>query len=264
MAAGPPRVRMEEVWRQSGPELQQTQDDAVAAAVEDMEAAGLDIVTDGEIRRESYFNQFANALDGIDLDNPGEVLSRLGRPTLVPRIVGPIKRTEPVFKRDVEFLRSRTEKLIKVTVPGPFTMTRLVLDDYYHDEDEMIAAYADAVNEELRDLKEAGADIVQLDEPYLQSNAEEAGRNGVAAINRALDGIEGPTALHLCFGYAYVVKDKPTAYSFLPELEACIVDQVSVEAAQPGLDPAILKKLPGKTVIYGVLNMDEAEIETPE
>ncbi len=264
MAAGPPRVRMRDVWRIDEDHLQAAQDDGVRLAVFDMERAGVDILTDGEVRRESYFNQFANALDGIDLDNPGEVLSRLGRPTLVPRVVGPVRRLAPVFVRDVEFLRAQTTRPIKVTVPGPFTMTRLVLDEYYHDEEALIGAYADAVNEELRDLKVAGADIVQLDEPYLQSNAAEAAQNGIAAINRALDGIAGPTALHLCFGYAYVVKEKPSGYSFLAELEGSTADQISIEAAQPGLDPATLAALPGKTVIFGVLDLDSHEVETAE
>jgi len=264
LGKGPPRVRMRDVWKLEGEQLQQAQDDAVRLAVWDMEQAGIDIVTDGEVRRESYFNQFANALEGLDLDNPGTVLSRLGNPTLVPRVVGPIKRSAPVFRRDVEFLRSITDKKIKVTVPGPFTMTRLVMDDHYGDEKKLIEAYAIAVNEELKDLKEAGADVIQLDEPYLQSNAEEARETGVWAINTALDGIPSPTAVHLCFGYAYVVKDKPSGYSYLEELNDCVVDQVSIEAAEPGLDPAVLSALPSKTIIFGALNMGRDEVEMPE
>lgn len=260
----PPRIRMTDVWRLKGDELLPAQDDAVRLAVRDMERAGIDILTDGEVRRESYFNQFANALEGLDLDHPGEATNRLGKKSQVPRVVGPIRRAAPVFARDVAFLRSQTDHPIKVTVPGPFTMTRLVQDDHYHDEDALIAAYADAVNAELLDLKAAGADIVQLDEPYLQSNADEAARNGVAAINRALDGIPGPTAIHLCFGYAYVVKDKPSGYSFLRELDASRADQISIEAAQPGLDPAILADLPSKTVIYGALNLGDPAVETAD
>jgi 5-methyltetrahydropteroyltriglutamate--homocysteine methyltransferase len=221
-------------------------------------------LTDGEVRRESYFNAFANALGGLDLDNPGEVLSRLGNKTLVPRVVGPIERPDPVFVRDVAYLRSQTDRQIKVTVPGPFTMTRLVLDDYYHDEEALIGAYADAVNAELKDLKAAGADVVQLDEPYLQSNAEEAKVNGVAAINRALEGVEGTKAIHLCFGYAYVVKEKPSGYSFLAELESSAADQISVEAAEPGLDPGIFESLPSKTIILGALDMADQTSETAE
>lgn len=264
MAAGPPRVRMQEVWRVPGDELESAQDDAVELTVRDLERAGLDILTDGEVRRESYFNQFANALSGIDLEHPGEVLSRLGRPTLVPRVVEPIQRPNPVFVRDVGFLRTQTDRPIKVTIPGPFTMTRLVKDDYYNDEDELITAYADVVNAELHDLKAAGADIVQLDEPYLQSNAEEAAINGIAAINRALRGIEGIKALHLCFGYAYVVKDKPSGYSFLSELEDSVVDQISIEAAEPDLDLSVLKDLPSKSIILGVLNLADQTVEQPE
>lgn len=264
MAAGPPRVRMRDVWQIADPELETAQDDAVRLIVRELEQAGLDILTDGEVRRESYFNQFANALDGLDLDNPGEALSRLGRPTLVPRVSGPITRPNPVFVRDVEFLRRQTDRQIKVTVPGPFTMTRLAQDDFYHDEEALIAAYADAVNHELHDLKAAGADIVQLDEPYLQSNAEEAAVNGVAAIDRALEGIVGPTAVHLCFGYAYVVKEKPSDYSFLAELDASTAAQISIEAAEPELDPAILKELPRKTIIFGVLDLGDETVETPE
>lgn len=259
----PPRVGMSEVWKVAPAHLLEAQDDAVRVTAADLERAGLDILTDGEVRRESYFNQFANALAGIDTDNPGEALSRAGRPTKVPRVTGPIARAEPVLVRDVEFLRTLTDKPIKVTVPGAFTMTRLVQDDYYHDEEAMIAAYAKAVNEELKDLKKAGADIVQLDEPYLQSNADEARINGLKAIDMALDGIEGETAVHLCFGYAYVVSDKPNGYAFLAELDASSVRQISVEAAEPGLDPAILQQLPSKTIIYGVLDLNAAP-ETPE
>lgn len=255
---------MTDVWRIPADQLELAQDDAVRLAVHDMERAGLDIVTDGEIRRESYFNQFANALDGIDLNNPGKAISRAGRPTPVPRVVGPVRRTHPVLKRDVEFLRAQTDREIKVTVPGPFTMTRLVQDEHYGDEDALVDAYADAVNEELKDLKLAGADVIQLDEPYLQSHAEQATERGVAAINRALSGIGGPTAVHLCFGYAYVVKEKPSGYAFLESLEDSTVDQVSIEAAQPRVDPTVLTSLKSKTVIYGVIDLDDYTVETPE
>lgn len=261
----PPRVRMREVWRIAEPLLEEAQDDAVRLAVAEMEGAGLDILTDGEIRRESYFNQFANSLDGLDLDNPGEVPSRTGRMTKVPRVVAPIARRAPVLMRDVRFLKSITDRPIKVTMPGPFTMTMLARDDHYGDPERLAMAYAEAVNAELRDLKAAGADIVQLDEPYLQAHPEPAARFAVAAIDRALAGIAPPRALHLCFGYAYVVKTpKPSGYSFLGALEGASVDQVSVEAAQPRLDPAALDALPTKTIIYGVLDLGEAAVETPE
>ncbi len=264
LGRGPPRVRMREVWRVAEAELQGAQDDAVRLAVDDMERAGIDIPTDGEMRRESYFNQFATALDGLDVDAPGEVLSRLGNKTLVPRVVGPIRRTRPVLVRDVEFLRARTDRPIKVTVPGPFTMTKLAKDEFYGDVGRLIDAYADAVNAELLDLKRAGADVVQLDEPYLQAHAEEARDHGVRAIDRALDGIDGPTALHLCFGYAYVVKNKPDGYSFLSELEASSVDQVSIEAAEPDIDLAVLARLPSKTIIVGALDLSRVDVETAE
>ena len=264
MDNAPPRIRMTDVWRPAPDELEAAQDEAVRQAVRDMESAGIDILTDGEVRRESYFNQFANALDGLDLDNPGTATNRLGKTSPVPRVVGPIGRTRPVLVRDVAFLRAETDHLIKVTVPGPFTMTRLVEDNHYGDEDALINAYADAVNQELRDLKAAGADVVQLDEPYLQSNADDAARNGVAAIDRALDGIPGPTAVHVCFGYAYVVKDKPSGYSFLKELEGSTAGQISIEASEAGLDPAILADLPTKTVIYGALDLGDHTIESPD
>jgi 5-methyltetrahydropteroyltriglutamate--homocysteine methyltransferase len=199
----------------------------------------------------------------MHLGRSKEAISRAGRPTPVPRIVGPVQRSHPVLLRDVEFLRAATDRQIKVTVPGPFTMTRLVQDEYYNDEDALIAAYADAVNAELRDLKSAGADVIQLDEPYLQSHAEQAAVRGVEALDRALDGIEGPTAVHLCFGYAYVVKGKPSGYSFLAELEGSSVDQISIEAAQPGINPAALEPLKTKSVIYGVLDLDNHAVETP-
>lgn len=264
LGKGPPRVRMMDVWKTGVDDLTEAQDDAAIIAVADQERAGIDIVTDGEVRRESYFNLFANALNGLDLDNPGNVLSRLGNPTPVPRVVGPITRREPVMVRDVEFLKKNTDRPVKITVPGAFTMTKLAQDEHYNDPAALTEAYADAVNAELKDLKAAGADIVQLDEPYLQANPDEARDYGLAGIERALDGIDGPTALHLCFGYAYVVKDKPSGYSFLEELEATSVDQISVEAAEPDLDPRILEKLPTKTIIYGALDLSTEEVETAE
>jgi 5-methyltetrahydropteroyltriglutamate--homocysteine methyltransferase len=264
LGSGPPRVRMQQVWRVPEPLLEEAQDDATLAALHDQERAGIDIVSDGEIRRESYFNRFANALDGIDVDTPGMVPSRTGKPVPVPRVVGPIRHTQPVQVRDVAFLRAHTDRPIKITIPGAFTMAKLALDEHYRDQEALVMAYADALNEEVRELKAAGADVIQIDEPYMQANAEEAERIGVAAIDRALDGIDGPTVVHLCFGYAYVVKDKPSGYSFLPQLDACRATAISIEAAQPGLDPAVLERLPSKQVLFGVIDLGTHEVETPE
>jgi 5-methyltetrahydropteroyltriglutamate--homocysteine methyltransferase len=261
----PPRVRARELWRVPEPLLEEAQDDATRLAVQDQERAGVDVITDGEMRRESYSNRFATALEGIDLDNPGVALDRTGRENPVPRVVGPIRRTRPVEVRDVEFLRSLTGRRVKITVPGPFTMTQQAQDDHYGDERELALAYADAVNAELRDLKAAGADVVQIDEPYLQARPEPARRYAVEAINRALAGIEGETVLHTCFGYAHVVKDKPTTgYPFLDELNDCLATHVSLEAAQPDLDPAVLCELPDKTIILGVLDLGTETVETPD
>ena len=264
LGSGPPRIRMREVWRPQPDVLEEAQDDATLLAVRDQERAGIDIVSDGEVRRESYFNRFATALEGIDVDAPGVVPGRTGKPTEVPRVTGPIRRTAPIQVRDVAFLRAQTDRPIKITIPGAFTMAKLALDEHYGDMGALIMAYAEVVNAEIRDLKAAGADLVQIDEPYLQANPEEAEEYGVAAIDRALEGIEGPTAVHLCFGYAYVVKDKPSGYSFLPQLNRCRADAISIEAAQPGLDPAILAGLPDKQVIYGVIDLGTHEVETPE
>ncbi len=263
LGSGPPRVRMRNVWRVPEAYLAEAQDDATLTAINDQERAGIDIVTDGEIRRESYFNRFANALDGIDLDNPAEVPNRRGKATPVPRVVGPIRRTRPVQVRDVEFLRAHTDRPIKITIPGAFTMAKLALDEHYGDQEALIAAYATALNEEVRDLKNAGADVIQIDEPYMQANPEEADRFGIAAIDRALDGIPGPTIVHLCFGYAYVVKEKPAGYSFLPQLDRCCAGAISIEAAQPELDPVILERLPSKTVLFGVISLGTNDVETP-
>ena len=264
LAAAPPRVRMREVWRPPEALLEEAQDDATLVALHDQERAGLDIVSDGEVRRESYFNRFANALDGIDVDNPGTVPGRTGKPTLVPRVVGQIRRKKPVQVRDVAFLRAHTEKPIKVTIPGAFTMAKMALDEHYGDQEALIMAYADVLNEEVREMKAAGADVIQIDEPHMQAHPKEAGRFGIAAIDRALDGIAGPTVVHLCFGYAYVIKDKPSGYSFLPELEKCRATAVSIEAAQPGLDPVILERLPSKQVLFGVIDLGDQMVETPE
>ena len=260
----PPRVRALELWRIPGPYLEEAQDDATRLAVADMERAGVDVVTDGEMRRESYSNRFATALDGVQLDPPGIAIDRTGHENPVPLVVGPIRRKHPVEVRDVEFLRSLTTRRIKITVPGPFTMTQQAQDDHYGDARSLALAYAAAVNEELRDLKAAGADIVQIDEPYLQARPEPARAYAVEAIDRALDGIEGDTVLHTCFGYAHIVHDRPPGYPFLAELDDCAATHVSIEAAQPDLDPEVLHALPSKTVVLGVLDLGSPEVETPE
>jgi 5-methyltetrahydropteroyltriglutamate--homocysteine methyltransferase len=229
-----------------------------------MERAGVDVVTDGEMRRESYSNRFATALEGVDLDNPGVALDRTGHENPVPRVVGPIRRVRPVEVRDVEFLRSLTDRRIKITVPGPFTMTQQAQDDHYGDGRALALAYAEAVNEELRDLKAAGADVVQIDEPYLQARPEPAREYALEAIDRALEGIEGDTVLHTCFGYAHIVKQRLTGYPFLAELDGCRATHVSIEAAQPGLDPEVLRALPSKTIVLGVLDLGSPEAETAE
>ena len=260
----PPRVRARELWRVPEPLLEAAQDDATRLAVQDMERAGVDVITDGEMRRESYSNRFATALDGVDLDEPGVALDRTGHENPVPRVVGPIRRREPVEVRDVEFLRSITDRRIKITVPGPFTMTHQAQDDHYGDERSLALAYADAVNAELRDLKAAGADVVQIDEPYLQARPEPAREYAVEAVDRALDGIEGDTVLHTCFGYAHIVHDRPSGYPFLRELNECAASHLSLEAAQPDLEPEVLRELPDKVIVLGVLDLGSAEAETPE
>jgi 5-methyltetrahydropteroyltriglutamate--homocysteine methyltransferase len=260
----PPRVRAREIWRVDERCLEEAQDDATLLAIRDMERAGIDVISDGEMRRESYSNRFATALDGMDLDNPGVALDRTGHPNPVPRIVGPIRRTRPVEVRDVEFLRRNTERAIKMTVPGPFTITQQAQNDYYADDRSLAMDIAAAVNEELKDLKAAGADVVQIDEPYLQARPEAARAYGVEAIDRALDGVEGLTALHMCFGYAAVVRDKPGQYAFLTELNDCAVRQISLEAAQPKLDLSVLRQLTDKTIILGVLDLGDPNVESAE
>ncbi len=260
----PPRVRARELWRVPEPFLEGAQDDATRLAVQDMERAGVDVITDGEMRRESYSNRFATALDGVDLENPGVALDRTGHENPVPRVVGPIQRTRPVEARDVEFLRSITDRRIKITVPGPFTMTQQAQNDHYADDRSLALAYAEAVNEELRDLKAAGADVVQIDEPYLQARPEPAREYAIEAINRALEGIEGDTVLHTCFGYAHIVKKRLTGYPFLRELADCHASHLSLEAAQPKLDPEVLRDLPDKVIVLGVLDLGSSEAETPD
>ena len=258
----PPRVRAKEIWRIAEPYLEEAQDDATLLAIRDMERAGIDIITDGEIRRESYSNRFATALEGIDLERPGETVARTGNKSIVPRVVGKIRRKHPVEVRDVEFLRKNTSKIIKITVPGPFTMAQQTQNDYYKDEEEMAFDYAIALNEELRDLKAAGADVLQIDDPWLQARPEAANRYGVKVINRALQGIPGPTVVHLCFGYAYIVFNKPAGYTFLTQLADCIVEQISIEAAQPRIDFGVLKDLPGKKMVLGMISLDDQRVES--
>src|ERR1700738_4902090 len=257
----PARVRAQELWRVPEPWLEDAQDDATLIAIRDMERAGIDIITDGEIRRESYSNRFATALSGVDLDNPATVRGRSSGTVVVPRVVGPIRRLRPVEVRDVEFLRRNTDRIIKITLPGPFTMSRQAKNEYYREEEELVMDYAAAVNAEIRDLKAAGADVIQLDEPWLQARAEEARQLPPPGVDRALDGIPGPTALHLCFGYAYVARDKPNSYAFLSELTATRVGQISIEAAQPNLDLATLDGLGDKTAIFGVISMGDPQPE---
>ncbi|EFH13666.1 5-methyltetrahydropteroyltriglutamate--homocysteine methyltransferase [Teichococcus cervicalis] len=259
-----PRVRMKQMWRVAEDALEQAQDDATLVAIRDMERAGIDIVTDGEIRRESYSNRFALALDGVDLDNPARTMGRAGKETLVPRVIGPIRRREAVELRDVEFLVANTDRRTKITLPGPFTLSQQAADEHYRDEEAMAMDYAVAVNEEAKALKRAGVDVIQFDEPWMQARPEAAARFGVKVLNRALEGIEGDTVVHLCFGYAAVVKDKPSGYSFLPQLAECRAAQISIEAAQPRLDLGVLDALPGKTIMLGVLDLGDAAVETPE
>jgi 5-methyltetrahydropteroyltriglutamate--homocysteine methyltransferase len=260
----PPRVRARELWRVDEPWLREAQDDATLLAIRAQEAAGLDVVTDGEIRRESYSNRFATALDGVDIDNPGTALDRSGHPNPVPRIVGPVRRRHPVEVEDVRFLRAHTTKPIKMTVPGPFTMSQQAQNDHYPTDEAAAMDYAVAVNEEIRDLFAAGADVVQIDEPYMQARPEKARQFGLLALNRALEGVTGTTAVHICFGYAAIIHQRPSAYSFLPELAGCPVRQVSIETAQSGLDCAVLETLRGKQVLLGCLDLSDAAVETPE
>jgi 5-methyltetrahydropteroyltriglutamate--homocysteine methyltransferase len=260
-----PRIRAKEVWRVPEPYLEEAQRDATLLAIRAQEEAGLDVITDGEIRRESYSNRFATALEGVDIDNYGMVLGRSGRPTPVPRIVGPIRRTRPVEVEDVKFLRANTKHTIKITVPGPFTMTQQAQNDYYPDEESVALAYAEAVNGEIRDLFAAGADIVQIDEPYMQAQPDKARAYGLKALNRALEGVTGTTVVHICFGYAATVGySKPPGYSFLAELKDCTCKQVSIETAQPKLDCSVLEKLSYKKILLGVIDLGDMTVETPE
>jgi 5-methyltetrahydropteroyltriglutamate--homocysteine methyltransferase len=260
----PPRVRAKEIWRVADEHLEEAQDAATLAAIRDMERAGIDIVTDGEIRRESYSNRFATALAGIDVENPGTAVDRTGHPNPVPRIVGRIHRERPIELRDAQFLVANTTKKTKITLPGPFTMMQQAQNDHYASVEDAAMDYAAAVNAEIRDLFAAGVDVVQLDEPYLQARPDEAKKYAVRAINRALEGVSGTTCLHLCFGYAHIVHERPSGYSFLGELDAVRADVISIEAAQPNLDLDILRALPSKTIMVGVIDLGSAEIETPD
>ena len=260
-----PRVRVPEIWRVPEAWLEQAQDDATLLAIRDMERAGIDIITDGEMRRESYSNRFATALDGVDIEHPATITGRAGKPVRVPRITGRIRRKHPVEVRDVEFLRRNAERTIKITLPGPFTMSRQAVNEFYDDEAELVMDFAAAFNAEARDLKEAGADIIQLDEPWIETAPEIAARYALEAIGRALAGIAGPTALHVCFGYAQIVHDKSRGrYAFLEPLADSAVDQISIEAAQPKLDLGVLKAISRQTIILGVLDLGTPAIETPE
>jgi 5-methyltetrahydropteroyltriglutamate--homocysteine methyltransferase len=259
-----PRVRVRQIWRVPEPFLEQAQDDATLIAIRDMERAGIDIITDGEMRRESYSSRFATALEGIDNDNPATITNRSGRETTVPRVVGKIRRRHAVEVRDMQFLRRNTDRKTKITLPGPFTMAQQASNQFYKDADEMVMDYAAAVNEEVHDLAAAGADVIQLDDPWLRNDPDAAKRIAVKAINRALEGLTVPTVVHLCFGYAAVVKQqKPSGYSFLPQLADTVADQISIEAAQPKLDLGILAELSGKTIMLGVIDLGDETVESP-
>jgi 5-methyltetrahydropteroyltriglutamate--homocysteine methyltransferase len=260
----PPRVRAKELWRIPEPYLGEAQDDATILAIKAQEEAGLDIITDGEIRRESYSNRFATALEGIDIDNPGVALDRSGHPNPVPRIVGKIRRKHPVEVEDLKFLRRHTQRKIKMTVPGPFTMSQQAQNDHYASPAEAAMDYAEAVSAEIKDLFAAGADVVQIDEPYMQARPKPAAEYGLAALNRALQGASGTTAVHICFGYAAIIHQRPSAYSFLPQLRGCTCKQISIETAQSNLDCAVLADLPDQKIILGVLDLSTPEVETPQ
>ena len=259
-----PRTRLRGIWRVEEPWLEQAQDDATLLAIRDMERAGIDIITDGEMRRESYSNRFATALDGVDDDHPAEIVNRSGNRTPVPRVVGKLRRPRPVELRDMQFLRANTGRLAKITLPGPFTMGQQVKDEFYGDPEAMCMDYAAAVNEEAHDLVKAGADVIQLDEPWLRNDPEGAKRYAIKAIDRALEGITVPTVIHLCFGYAFLVSNKPTSYFFLSELADSAAQQISIEAAQPKIDLGVLKDLSSKKIMLGVINLGDQIIERPE
>jgi 5-methyltetrahydropteroyltriglutamate--homocysteine methyltransferase len=258
----PPRTRAKELWRVAEPYLEDALKDATRLAVNDQVAAGIDVVSDGEIRRESYSNFFATSLEGVDWQNPGEALDRSGEPVKVPRVVGPLRRKGPVCVDDVKFLRSLTDRQIKYTIPGPFTMTQQAKNEYYASDRECALAYAAALNEELKDLFAAGADVIQLDEPYMQARSAKAEQYGIEALNRAVEGVKGKTAVHICFGYAALIHERPEAYSFLPQLAKAKIDQISIETAQSNLDCSILKELPGKEILLGVIDLSTPQIET--
>ncbi|MEC8287992.1 MAG: uroporphyrinogen decarboxylase family protein [Pseudomonadota bacterium] len=260
----PPRIRAHEIWRVDPEFLESAQNDATLLAIHDMERAGIDIVTDGEVRRESYSNRVATALGGVDTKNPGTAIDRTGHPNPVPRISGPIRRKRPIEVDDVKFLRAATDRKVKITLPGPFTMTQQAQNDFYDSDEAAAMDYAAAVNEEIHALFTAGADVVQLDEPYMQARPDIAKQYAIKAINRALEGVEGETAVHICFGYAHVVHERPEGYSFLQELEECSADQISIETAQSNLDLKILNELPSKKIILGVLDLSTEEIENPD
>jgi 5-methyltetrahydropteroyltriglutamate--homocysteine methyltransferase len=260
----PPRVRAQELWRVSPEYLAEAQEDATIMAIKAQEEAGLDIVTDGEIRRESYSNRFATALEGVDIDNPGTALDRSGHPNPVPRIVGKIRRKHPVEVEDLLFLKKHTNRMVKITVPGPFTMSQQAQNDFYKTDEEAAMDYAVAVNAEIRDLFAAGADVVQIDEPYMQARPQKGEAYGLKALNAALDGITGTTAVHICFGYAAIIHERPTGYSFLHQMKDCTCGQVSLETAQSNLDTSVLSTLTGKTIMLGVIDLSDMTIETPE
>jgi 5-methyltetrahydropteroyltriglutamate--homocysteine methyltransferase len=257
-------VRAKELWRIPEPYLREAQDDATVLAIAAQEAAGIDIITDGEVRRESYSNHFATALEGIDIDNPGSALDRSGHPNPVPRIVGKIRRRHPVQVEDLLFLKRNTNKPVKITVPGPFTMSQQAQNDFYASDEEAAMDYAEAVNQEIKDLFAAGANVVQIDEPYMQARPEKARAYGVKALNRALEGVKGTTAVHICFGYAAIIHARPSGYSFLPELTGTPIDQISIETAQSNLDTTILERLPGKKIVVGCIDLSQMKVETPQ
>jgi 5-methyltetrahydropteroyltriglutamate--homocysteine methyltransferase len=259
-----PRTRMHAMWRLPAEHLEEAQNDATIVAIRDMERAGIDVVTDGEIRRESYSNRFATALDGVDADNPAIITARTGQQTPVPRVVGPVKRGHPVELQDMEFLRKNTDRAAKITLPGPFTMSQQAKNEFYKDDEELAMAFAEAVNAEALDLEKAGADVIQLDEPWVRNDPQAARRYAVKAINRALQGITVPTVVHICFGYAAVVPGdtKPSGYSFLAELADSSAEQISIEAAQPKLDLGVLADLSAKKIMLGVIDLGNPEIET--
>ena len=254
-------------WTRSGSDLRAAQDDAVRIAIGVQESAGLDEVSDGEQRRESYLSYVVRRLAGFDYDAPGQKWVRGGRRLAsVGRCTGPVSRDGPMLLDDLRFALSHARRPVKVTLPGPMTVCDSVLDEFYGDEKSLAMAVSDALNGEARALAAHGASTIQFDEPVFSRYPDKVLDWGIEALDRAAHGVGVATAVHVCYSYPLPGVPRPTPPTYpviLPALERSSIDQLGLEFEAPMLAPELLSLCPSKTVLFGCVKNTSPQVEDP-